>query len=49
MTPPQTPNNSSGRNWSAVVSPRATPLPVSLSTNQPWATICIQVPVSDTS
>ncbi len=29
--------------------PRSTPLPVRFSTSQVWATVCIQVPVTDTS
>src|SRR5438445_176652 len=33
-TPPHTPKSSMGRNWSAIITPRATPLSVSLSTNQ---------------
>lgn len=31
------------------MTPRATPLPVRLSTSQFWATVCIQVPVTDTN
>ena len=51
-TPPHTPNSSMGRNCSATMKPRADPavdFPVSSSTSQLWAVICIHVPVSDTS
>ena len=49
INPPHMPASSIGVNWRAVVTPRATPLPVSLSTSQLWAVICIHVPVSETS
>jgi len=45
--PPSGPNNRIGPNASAVSIPRATPLPVSWSTSQAAATICIHVPVTE--
>ena len=49
IRPPHSPNSSRGRNCRATVTPSATPLPVRLSTSHPWATVCMPVPVSDTS
>ena len=47
--PPQAPKRRIGRNWSAVVMPTATPLPVSARISQISATVCIQLPDSETS
>ena len=47
-TPPQAPNRSTGRNCSAEVTPTATPLPVSSRISHISATICIQLPLSET-
>ena len=48
-SPPYADSNSIGRNCSAVVMPIATPEPPdSSSTNQSWATRCIQVPMLET-
>jgi len=47
-TPPQAPKSRIGRNCSAVVRPTARPLPVSESTSQTSATICIQLPEIET-
>ena len=47
-TPPQAPRTSTGRNCSAAVTPTATPLPVSERINHISATICIQLPLSET-
>ena len=49
ISPPQAPKISIGRNWSAVVIPTATPLPVSERTSHISAIICIQLPDSETS
>ena len=49
MRPPNSPSTSTGRNVSAVVSPRTNGSWVSWRTSQAWATCCIQVPTSDTS
>ena len=49
ISPPQAPNSSIGRNWSAVVTPTATPLPVSVRISQISATVCIQLPEIETS
>ena len=38
-----------GRVWSATTAPSAVPEPVSFSTSQDWAIICIQVPTSETA
>ena len=46
--PPHAPKISIGRNWSAVVTPTATPLPVSERTSHISAIICIQLPESET-
>ena len=48
-SPPQAPKSNIGRNCRAVVRPTARPLPVRLSTSQSAATVCIQVPESETS
>ncbi len=47
-TPPQAPKRRIGRNWSADVTPTATPLPVSSRISHISATICIQLPLSET-
>ena len=47
--PPQAPASSIGRNWSAVVRPTAKALPVRVSTSHISATICIQLPLIETS
>jgi hypothetical protein len=46
--PPQAPKRRIGRNCSAVVMPTMTPLPVSERISQISATICIQLPESET-
>ena len=48
-TPPRGPTTSMGRNWHAMTRPSQAPLPVSCSTSQPRATVCIQVPLTETS
>ena len=48
-TPPQAANRSIGRNCSAEVTPTAIPLPVSSRISHISATICIQLPLSETS
>jgi hypothetical protein len=48
-SPPQAPKSSMGRNWSAVVRPTATPLPVRPRISQIAATVCIQLPESEIS
>ena len=48
-TPPSGPKKVTGRNWQAVTRPSSVLLPVSCSTSQPWATVCIQVPASETA
>ena len=45
IMPPWTPSSSIGRNCIAIVMPTAAALPVSSSTSQSWAMLCIQVPV----
>ena len=45
----QAPNRSIGRNWSAAVTPTATPLLVSSRISHISATVCIQLPLSETS
>ena len=47
--PPNAPSTRIGANWRQAVMPTARPLPVSLSTSQVSATICIQLPLSDTT
>ena len=52
ITPPHTPNSSMGRNCRATISPRAEPAvarPVSSSTSQLWAVVCIHVPLREIS
>ena len=49
IRPPQAPKSSIGRNWSAVVRPTATPESVRLRISQIAATVCIQVPESETT
>ncbi len=41
--------SSMGRNCRAVTTPTSNPLPVIRSTSHPRATVCIQVPLVDTS
>jgi hypothetical protein len=48
-TPPHAPATSIGVNWSAVVTPSATPLPVMRSTSHICAIACIHVPVAETN
>ncbi len=45
ITPPTSPNRSTGRNCRATATPTAVMLPVSSRTNQSWAMRCIQSPV----
>ena len=47
--PPNAPKRRKGRNWSAEVTPTATPLPVRERISHISATICIQLPDSETS
>ena len=47
--PPQVAKSSMGRNWRAAVVPTASALPVSVRISHISATICIQLPLSDTS
>jgi hypothetical protein len=49
ITPPIAPNTRIGRNCSAAVRPTATPLPVSCTTSHISATVCIQLPESETT
>ena len=46
--PPQSPNNSTGRNRNANVAPTATPLPVSVFTSHASAMVCIHEPMCET-
>ncbi len=46
-TPPVGPSTSIGRNWKAITRPSHVPLPVSCSTSQPSATLCIHVPLTE--
>ena len=48
-TPPSGPNRNIGRNRAAVVRPSWVPLWVRSSTTNDWATVCIQVPATETS
>ena len=48
-TPPQAPTSRMGRNWSAAVRPTAAPEPVSFRMSHVSATICIQLPATDTA
>ena len=48
-SPPQAPNSSTGRNWSPAVMPTAAPLPVSCTISHISATICIQLPETETT
>jgi hypothetical protein len=48
-TPPQPPNTSSGRNWRPAVMPTAAPEPVSCTISHISATICIQLPETETT
>jgi hypothetical protein len=47
ITPPYGPSSSTGSACSATTSPRSTLEPVSVSTSQDWAIICIHVPTSE--
>jgi hypothetical protein len=47
--PPKAPKRRNGRNWRADVTPTASPLPVSDRISHISATICIQLPVRETS
>ena len=47
--PPTGPNTSIGRNRAAVASPSWVPLWVRSRTRKDWATVCIQVPATETS
>jgi hypothetical protein len=49
ITPPHAPTISIGANCSAAATPTATPLCVSCSTSHISATVCIHVPLSETS
>ena len=49
ISPPQAPPTSIGANCSAAAAPTATPLCVSCSTSHISATVCIHVPLSETS
>ena len=48
-TPAYGPSSSVGRVWRAMTAPSAAAEPVSSSTSQDWAIICIQVPASETA
>ncbi len=48
-TPPSGPNRNIGRNLAAVVRPSWVPLWVRPSTTKDCATVCIQVPATETS
>ena len=48
-SPPHAASPSIGANWSAAAIPTATPLCVSWSTSHVSATVCSQVPLSETS
>ena len=48
-TPAYGPSSSVGRVWRAMTAPSAVAEPVSSSTSQDWAIICIQVPASETA
>ena len=48
-TPPSGPNRNIGRNLAAVVRPSWVPLWVRSSTTKDCATVCIQVPATETS
>ena len=47
--PAGTTRNRTGRERAAAATPRTNGEPVSSRISQPWATVCIQVPVTDTS
>ncbi len=49
ITPPYGPSSRIGVIWTATSSPSAVPESVSVSSSQPWAMVCIQVPTSDTA
>ena len=48
IAPPQAPASSIGANWSAAATPTAKPELVSFSTSQVSATVCTQVPETET-
>ena len=47
--PPNAPNSRIGANWSAATRPTAVPLPVRCRISQTSATICIQLPLTETT
>ncbi len=47
--PPAGPNTRIGRKRAAVTRPRSVPLWVRSKTRNDWATVCIQVPITETS
>ncbi len=47
--PARTARNSTGANWSALMIPSLSGEAVSSSTSQDWPTVCIHVPMSETS
>ncbi len=47
--PPHAPATSTGRNCRPAATPTRVPLPVSLRISQTSATVCIQLPLSDTT
>ncbi len=49
ISPPNRPRNITGRNWAAATTPSMNGSPVSSSTSQLWATVCIQVPTNEVS
>ena len=49
ISPPKRPRTRTGPNWAAATIPSQIGSPVSCRTSQPWATACIQVPMSETS
>ena len=48
-TPAGMPSTSEGANWQTPISPSAAGELVMVNTNQLWARLCIQVPVSEMS
>ena len=49
IRPPNRPRTMTGIHWNAATTPSRNGSPVSSRISQPWATVCIQVPTSDTS
>ena len=47
--PAKRPRIMTGRNCAPATTPSQNGSPVSVNTSQPWATCCIQVPMSDTA